>query len=431
LGASDTATTPKYNHREDGSTMKALRWHGNMDVRVEEAAIPDITEAQDVVIKVTGTTICGSDLHLLHSEMPGLQSGDILGHEFMGLVDRVGPEVTKLAVGDRVVVSFQIACGTCRYCKVKESSMCERTNNSSLVRKMWGQADACFLGYGHLAGGFPGGQSEYVRVPFGDVNCMKIPEGVADEQALWLSDIYPTAYQAVDYTGVKEGDVVGVWGLGPVGVCVVQFALIRGAKKVYVIDKVAARLDMAKSLDPSRVECIDFSKQDVTKTLQESTQNELLDVAIDSTTFHEPKSWLHTIEKALMLETDAIDTPNEMIFNTRKLGKCGLIGVYSGYANHFNIGALMNRGISLIGCGQAPVHKHWEMLMEWIKEGKLDARHIVSHRVALDDFSELYKAFDKRVAGVQKVFVQTSASSAPSPGFPQLTKVSDWMTEQL
>ena len=164
--------------------MKALAWFGTRDVRMVDAAIPDISEPQDVVIRVTGTTICGSDLHLYHSEMLGLQKGDILGHEFMGIIDRVGPQVSTLAPGDKVVVSFQVACGTCDWCKKKWSSMCDRTNNSSMMASMYGQRDAGFFGYGHLTGGFPGGQAEYVRVPFGEVNCLKVPKGIPDEAAL-------------------------------------------------------------------------------------------------------------------------------------------------------------------------------------------------------------------------------------------------------
>jgi len=424
MGPVDTAIKPEYKHRPDGETMRALAWFGTKDVRIVDAPIPDISEDKDVIVRVTGTTICGSDLHLYHSEMMGLQKGDILGHEFMGLIDRVGPGVTTLKPGDKVVVSFQIACGTCRYCQKKLSSMCDRTNNSSLMASMYGQRDAGFFGYGHMTGGFPGGQSEYVRVPFGEVNCLKIPSGVPDEAVLYLSDVLPTSYHAVMDTRVEKGDVVGVWGLGPIGQCVVRWCLLKGASKVYAIDAVPSRLALAKTA--GNVVPVDFSKEDVSKFIQDAVPGGL-DVCIDATTFHEPKTLLHKVEKALMLETDVSETPNEMIFLVKKFGRVGLIGVYAGYTNHFNIGALMEKGVRFIGNGQAPVHLYWhELLNEYILTGKFDPSFMVTHRVDIEDFPKLYDRFDKRHAGVSKVFVQTKASEKPGNGYPQLTKVDDW-----
>ncbi|WVQ95358.1 hypothetical protein IAU59_002455 [Kwoniella sp. CBS 9459] len=429
MGPVETATDPSYKHREDGSTMRALAWFGNMDVRMVDAPIPDISEDKDVIIKVTGTTICGSDLHLYHSEMMALQKGDILGHEFMGVIDRVGPAVTSLKPGDKVVTSFQIACGTCRYCKKNYSSMCERTNNSSLMASMYGQRDAGFLGYGHMTGGFPGGQAEYVRVPFGEVNTLKVPPGVSDEQVIYLSDVLPTSYHAIQDTRVEEGDIVGVWGLGPIGLACVKWALLKGASKVYAIDANPTRLALAKSL--GNVVTVDFKTENVTKRIHEEVPQGL-DVCIDATTFHEPKTLLHKVEKALMLETDVSETPNEMIFLVKKFGRIGLIGVYAGYTNHFNIGALMEKGVRFIGNGQAPVHLYWhEILNDYIIPGKFDVRFLVSHRVDIEDFPKLYEKFDKRYAGVEKVFVQTKFSEAPGEGFPQLTKVDDWANKVM
>ncbi|RXK39378.1 hypothetical protein M231_03331 [Tremella mesenterica] len=406
MGTLPTATDPAYKHRPDGSTMKALAWFGNRDVRIIDAPIPDISENKDVIVRTTGTTICGSDLHLYHSEMMGLQKGDILGHEFMGIIDRVGPEVTTLKPGDKVVVSFQIACGTCRYCQKKYSSMCDWTNNSSLQKGMYGQRDAGFLGYGHLTGGFPGGQAEYVRVPFGEVNCLKVPPGVCDEDVLYLSDILPTSYHAVMDTRVEPGDVVSVWGLGPIGQCVVRWALLKGASKVYAIDTIPSRLVLAKQAK-GEVVTIDFNAEDVSKRIQAEVPGGL-DVCIDASTYHEPKTLLHKVEKTLMLETDVSETPNEMIYLVKKFGRVGLIGVYSGYTNHFNIGALMEKGVRFIGNGQAPVHLYWEeILNDYILTGKFDMKPLVTHRVNLEDMKELYDKFDKRYAGVNKVFVQT------------------------
>ncbi|WVQ63546.1 uncharacterized protein L199_001699 [Kwoniella botswanensis] len=429
MGPVPVAANPEYKHRPDGATMKALAWFGSEKVQIVDAPIPDISEDKDVILKVTGTTICGSDLHLYHSEMLGMQKGDILGHEFMGVVDKVGPGVTTLKPGDKVVTSFQVACGTCRYCKKNFSSMCDRTNNSSLMASMYGQRDAGFFGYGHMTGGLPGGQAEYARVPFGEVNCLKVPPGVSDEQVLYLSDVLPTSYHAVVDTRVEEGDIVGIWGLGPIGLACVKWALLKGASKVYAIDTQPARLAAAAKL--GNVVPVDFKAENVTKKISGEVPGGL-DVCIDATSFHEPKTLLHKVEKALMLETDVSETPNEMIWLVKKFGRVGLIGAYAGYTNHFNIGALMEKGVRFIGNGQAPVHLYWhEILNDYILTGKFDVSMLVSHRVSIEDFPKLYEKFDKRYAGVEKVFVQTQFSEPPAPGFPQLTKVDDWANKVL
>ncbi|TBU48185.1 GroES-like protein [Dichomitus squalens] len=424
MGQFPTVVHPEYKSRPDGATMKALAWFGTRDVRLVDAPIPDITEPDDVILKVTGTTICGSDLHLFNGEIAALQKGDILGHEFMGVVDKIGPNVTNLKVGQRVVSSFQIACGECDYCKKKLSSFCDRTNHSTLQNAMYGHRDAGFFGYSHFTGGFPGGQAEYVRVPKGNVNLLPIPDDVSDERALYLSDVLCTAYHCVMDTGVQEGDTVGVWGLGPIGLCASKFSQLKGAKRVICIDRVPERLKKAEELG---FDTIDFSKHtDVIKRLQEICPGGL-DVALDCGTFHQPKSMLHKIEKALMLETDVSEIVNEMIMSVKKGGRCGIIAAYVGYTNHFNIGALMEKGIRLIGNGQAPVHKWWnEILYDLIVPGKFDPTFMISHRVPLEDFPKLYEAFDKREGGVEKVFVETKFSNPPMPGCPTTTRVSEW-----
>ncbi|KAI0756623.1 GroES-like protein [Daedaleopsis nitida] len=424
MGPVPTEVHAEYNARPGGETMKALAWFGAKDVRLVDAPIPDITEPDDVILKVTGTTICGSDLHLYHGEILALQKGDILGHEFMGVVDKIGPNVNNLSIGQRVVCSFQIACGECDYCKQKLSSFCDKTNSSSLQNAMYGHRDAGFFGYSHFTGGFPGGQAEYVRVPKGNVNLLPIPDGVSDEKALYLSDVLSTAYHNVMDTGVKTGDVVGVWGLGPIGLCAAKFAILKGASRVIGIDRVPERLKKAQEFG---VEPLNFSQHtDVVGRLQEIVPGGL-DVALDCGTFHEPKTILHKVEKTLMLETDVPETVNEMIMAVKKGGRCGIIAAYAGYTNHFNIGALMEKGVRLIGNGQAPVHKWWkEILNDLIIPGKFDPTFMISHRVAIEDFPKLYAAFDKRVGGVEKVFVQTKFSNPPSPGCPTLSRVDDW-----
>jgi len=411
--------------RAEGGTMKALAWFAPKDVRVIDAPIPDLIEDEDVVIKVTGTTICGSDLHLYHGEIMAMQKGDILGHEFMGVIDRIGKNVTKRHVGERVVVSFQVACGSCKYCKQKLSSFCDKTNDSTLQETMYGQRDAGFFGYSHFTGGYPGGQAEYVRVPFGDVNCLPIPDSVVDEQALFLSDILPTSLHCVVDTGVQPGDTVGIWGLGPIGLCAAQWCKLKGAKRVIGIDCVPSRLKMAN--ERLGVECIDFSKdKDVVKKLRELVPAGL-DCALDCGTFHEPKSLIHKAQKLMMLETDNPETINECLMTVKKMGRIGIIAAYAGYANGVNVGALMERGIRLIGNGQAPVHLYWEeILNDYLITGKFDMTLIVTHRVPIEDMAELYHAFDKRPPGVEKVFVETQFSKAPSPGYPKLTRVSEW-----
>lgn len=425
LGPLETTVRPEYKPASDGSMMKALAWFGKADVRVVDAPVPAITEPDDVIVKVTGTTICGSDLHLYHGEILTMQKGDILGHEFMGVVDTVGPNVTNLHPGQRVVASFQIACGECEYCKKKLSSFCDRTNNSSLQKAMYGQTDAGFFGYSHFTGGFPGGQAEFVRVPKGNVNLLPIPDDVPDEKALYLSDILPTSYHAVYDTGVNEGDVVGIWGLGPIGLYAARWCQLKGASRVIGIDRVPERLSIAA--EKLGIETINFSEfSDVPKRVYELVPRGL-DVALDCGSFHEPKTLMHKIQKTMMLETDSPETINEMLVSVRKMGRCGIIAAYAGYANGVNVGALMEKGIRLIGNGQAPVHKYWkEILYDYVIPGRFDPSFILTHRVPLDDMARLYKVFDQRKAGVEKVFVETKFSSAPSKGCPQTTRVAEW-----
>ncbi|THG98862.1 hypothetical protein EW026_g3380 [Hermanssonia centrifuga] len=424
MGAVPTVVHPEYKGKT-GQTMKALAWFGPGDVRLIDTPVPDITEPDDVILKVTGTTICGSDLHLYHGEILALQKGDILGHEFMGVIDKVGPNVKNHKVGDRVVVSFQIACGECEYCKKKLSSFCDRTNPSSLMNTMYGHRDAGFFGYSHFTGGFAGGQAEYVRVPKGNVNLLPVPEGLSDEQVLYLSDVISTAYHCVMDTGIQEGDTVGIWGLGPIGQLVAKFCRLKGAKRIIGIDKVPERLAFAEK--ESGVEPLDFTQHtNVVKRLQEICPGGL-DVGLDCGTFHQPKTLLHKVEKALQLETDVPEVINEALESVKKGGKVGVIAAYAGYSNHFNVGAMMEKGIRLIGNGQAPVHKWWEELLnEWIIPGKLDPTFIITHRVPLEDFPKLYAAFDQRKGGVCKVFVETKFSNPPAPGCPLTTRVDDW-----
>jgi threonine dehydrogenase-like Zn-dependent dehydrogenase len=432
VGHADNATTAqdvtnpgnKEEWGDKSETMKALAWFGKNDVRMVDAPKPKIIEPRDVIIKITGSTVCGSDLHLLHGSVVEMQKGDILGHEFCGIVDECGSAVTKFQKGQRVVASFQIACGDCYYCKQKLSSQCEKTNSNTIENAMYGGRTAGMFGYSHFTGGFAGGQAEYTRVPYGDVNLLPLPDDVPDEQGLYLSDVLCTSWHAVVDTGVKQGDVVAIWGAGPIGQMAADFSLINGASRVIMIDS-NWRLDYVKSKYPN-VDTLDFSAlskgESVTSKLKEMTNNRGPDVSIECAAGEYAKGWAHYFEMMLGLETDTSEIVNEMITSTRNMGRCGITGVYVGFTNHFNIGSLMERGIRLIGNGQAPVHMYWESLLKMIQEKRIDPSKMVSHRVRLEDLDKVYYKFEKKEDGMQKVFVETKWSFPAAQGSPQLTK---------
>ena len=372
---------------------------------------------------MTGSTVCGSDLHLLHGSVIEMQKGDILGHEFCGIVDSKGAEVTNLDIGQRVVASFQIACGDCYYCAQKLSSQCERTNSNTIEKGMYGGNTAGMFGYSHFTGGFAGGQAEYVRVPLGDVNLLKLPDDVPDEKGLYLSDVVCTSWNCVVDTGVKEGDVVAIWGAGPIGQMCADFSFMNGAKRVIMIDQ-NWRLDFVKSKYP-KVELVDFSKLSNTKgvvnRLKEMVDGRGPDVALECVAGEYPKSIAHKLEMAAGLETDTPEILNEMIESVRNYGRVGITGVYVGYTNHFNIGSLMERGIRFIGNGQAPVHLYWHELLKKSQSGEIDPLMMVTHRVRVEDLDKVYAKFDARADGMQKVYVETKFSAPPCKGSPALT----------
>ncbi|TGO22688.1 hypothetical protein BPAE_0158g00070 [Botrytis paeoniae] len=405
-----------------GETMKALCWMGKNTVKMQEVPKPRVVEDRDVILKVTGSTVCGSDLHLLHGSVVELEKGDILGHEFCGEVESMGPAVKGLKKGDRVVASFQIACGDCYYCEKKQSSQCEKTNSNTIENGMYGGRTAGMFGYSHFTGGFAGGQAEYVRVPFGDVNLLKLPSNVPDEKGLFLSDVICTSWNCVVDTGVEKGDVVAIWGAGPIGQMCAEFAFMNGASRVIMIDS-NWRLDFVKSKIP-KVELLDYSKlprgTSVTSKLKEMVPRGP-DVALECVAGEYAKGWAHYFEMMLGMETDTSEIVNEMITSVKNFGRCGITGVYVGYTNHFNIGSLMERGIRLIGNGQAPVHMYWEKLLEMIEKNEFDPLQMVSHRVSLDELDDVYYKFEKKEDGMQKVFVQTKFSAPAAPGTPSLT----------
>jgi len=403
-------STPSQPVWDETVKMHAVSWHGKKDVRYEEKPRPHIADPRDVVIRVTATTVCGSDLHLYSGSMPDMHTGDILGHESMGVVEEIGSEVKTLQIGQRVVVAFDIACGLCEYCKRQQYTTCDTTNPSKLMEKMYGHRTAALFGYSHLTGGIPGEQAEFVRVPFADINCLPIPDDVPDEKALYLSDIVPTAYHGTELANVQPGTVVGVWGLGPVGLCIARWCQIRGASRIIGIDCVPERLQIAKRLG---IETVDFKAQNTVQALQEMVPGGL-DCAIEAVGFEWSKTLTSKIERAIGLETDTADILSECITCTRKNGIISIIGAYAGYANHFPIGAFMEKHQLMTG-GQSPTQKYWKMALEKIRTGEFDPTFVVSHKLPLSEAPLVYHKFFNREDGVVKVFLRPDYLMKPQP----------------
>lgn len=400
-----TPTQPKY---DETRKMHALVWHGKKDVRYDEVPVPLITDTTDIVLKITATTICGSDLHLYTGAMLTMREGDILGHEFMGIVEDVGPAVEKVKKGDRVVVAFGIACGMCSYCGREEYTACDTTNPSTLMENMYGHRTAAIYGYSHLTGGVPGGQSEFVRVPFADVNCLVLPDDIPDDKGLFLSDVIPTSFHGTELANVQKGSTVAIWGLGPIGLLTARWCQIRGASRIIGIDWVPERLSIAKNR--LGIETIDFKNQDTVKTLMKMVPGGL-DCTIECAGFEYPKTMIHKVEMAVGLETDSADILTEMITCTRKFGNVSIIGVYSGTTNHFPIGAMMEKDLTVRG-GQCPSQKYWKMCVEKLRSGEFDPTFIISHRATLAAGPQLYQSFNDRKDGVIKVFLRPTGSPA-------------------
>ena len=432
-----TSTIPK---TMPNRTMKAVQWNGTKSVVVNaEHAVPAVTDEKDVVIRVTSAAVCGSDLHLYLGAMAGMERGDVLGHETMGIVVDVGPQVKHLNKGDRVVVAFDIACGECFYCQDGVFSSCDFTNPSEAQEKLYGHRTCGAFGYSHLTGGYWGGQAEYLRVPYGDVNCLRIPgpvsasspsnsattpnpdgsatttkneehEYLPDDKVLFLSDILPTAWWANECGQVGKGDVVAVMGAGPVGVLACQAAFARGAKRVLVVDTVQWRLDFAQSAVPGVEPVLESESRTGTTFQAEKRIAELCrsepagapDVVLECVGMHYATTLVHKAEMALSLETDSPEALNTAIRAVRKGGRIGVVGVYAGLANHFNLGALMEKGLTM-RLGQTSVQKYWKDLLGRVRRGELDPSVVVTHRVPLEEAPAAYSQFNSKEAGVLKV----------------------------
>ncbi|KAJ2955333.1 hypothetical protein NQZ79_g8654 [Umbelopsis isabellina] len=424
MGEVPVSVANQDKENKTGDDMLACCWVGKDNLEMRRVPKPTITDDEDVILKVTGSTVCGSDLHLYHGEIMQLKEGEILGHECMGIVQAVGPKVTKVKVGDRVVAAFNIACGKCQYCQKKQFTACECTNNSSVMEKLYGHRIAGVMGYSHFVGGFSGGQAEYARILFGNTNLIKIPDSVPNEKALFLSDIIPTAYHAVWEADVKEGEVIGVWGLGPIGLNVCQWLRnVFKASRIIAVDNVQERMDLATS--KWGVECVNFETDtDVSAKINEICPGGL-DRAIDCAGFRYAKGIIHKVERAIGLETDTSEVANEMIRATKKFGTIALIADYAAYTNHFLIGAVMEKGLRFIGCGQAPIQRHWDQCLAHIQNGEFDPTIILTHRFPLEQCVETYRRFDQKEAGIMKTYLQTQFSEPQMPGTPSLMNVDD------
>ena len=387
--------------------MKALVWHGRNDVRIDNVPDPQIQDPGDIILKVSSTAICGSDLHLVDGMMPSMESGDILGHEFMGEVVEVGKKVQKFKKGDRVVVPFTIACGHCAYCDDQLYSLCDNSNpNPELAKKNLGHSISGIFGYSHVLGGFPGGQAEYVRVPYADVGPVKVPERLSDEQALFLSDIFPTGYMAAENANIKKGDTVAIWGCGPVGQFTIKSAWMMGAGRVIAIDNVRERLNLASV--HGKAETINTTDRvDVYEKLMEMTNGKGPDSCIDAVgaEAHGDTMFGKVVDKTKEVLHLPMSRPyvlQQIFMSCKKAGTVSIPGVYIGMVNEIPFGAAMNKALKL-NMGQTHVQKYMPDLLEKINNEEIDPSFVISHRMKLEDAPHAYDIFKNKEDNCIKV----------------------------
>lgn len=388
--------------------MKALCWHGKHDIRYETVPDPQIEDSRDAIIKVTTCAICGSDLHLFNGFVPGMMSGDIMGHEFMGEVVEVGSANKKLKVGDRVVVPFTIICGECDQCRRGNFSVCERTNrNKKIGDTVFGHTTAGLFGYTHLTGGYAGGQAEYVRVPYADVAPVKVPDNLTDEQVLFLGDIFPTGWQAAVQCDIQPTDTVAIWGAGPVGQFAIRSAVMLGAEQVVAIDNQPDRLSMAEAAGAI---VINYDDDSVLDRLNELTKGKGPDKCIDAVgmeahSLRSLDSAIDRVKQAVMIESDRPHVLREMIYVCRPAGVLSVPGVYGGLVDKIPMGALMNKGLTL-RAGQTHVNRWTDDLLRRIDQGQIDPSFVITHTVDLEDGPEMYRTFREKQDGCIKVVMK-------------------------
>jgi threonine dehydrogenase-like Zn-dependent dehydrogenase len=388
--------------------MKALCWHGKSDVRVDSVPDPKIENPRDAIVKITSSGICGSDLHLFNGFMPTMESGDILGHEPMGEVVEVGSAVRNLRRGDRVVVPFTIACGECYFCKKTLYSCCDTSNpNAEMARKAMGHSPSGLFGFSHMLGGFPGGQAEYLRVPFADVGPLKIESDLPDEQVLFLSDIFPTGYMAAENCDIEKGDTVAVWGCGPVAQFAIQSAWMLGAGRVIAIDSVPERLEMAAK--HGKAETVNFEKHDVYEQLQQMTKGRGPDRCIDAVGCEAhgvgTVEVVDKVKSAVRLNNDRTYAITQAIMCCRKGGSISVPGAYAGSTDSIPLGAFMNKGLTMKS-GQTHMQRYMKPLLAKIEAREIDPSFVITHRVPLTDAPKAYETFRDKEDGCIKVVLR-------------------------
>ena len=388
--------------------MKALCWYGKGDVRVETVPDPQILNQGDAIIRITSSAICGSDLHLYGGFVPTMESGDILGHEFMGEVVDTGRGVRKVKKGDRVVVAFPIACGVCFACHRKMYSVCENSNpNAEIAEAMLGHPISGVFGYSHMLGGFAGGQAQYARVPFADIGTIKVPDDLPDDKVLFLSDIYPTGYMGAEMCDIEPGDTVAVWGAGPVGLFAMKSAYLLGAERVIAIDRIPYRLQMAAQRTGAIA--LNYAETSVLETLKEMTGGRGPDKCIDAVGMEAHAHGLQYAydrsKQALMAETDRPIALREAVLACRNGGTVSVIGVYAGFIDKFPMGSLMNRSLT-IKSGQCHVQRYMKPLLERVQRGEIDPSMVITHHMTLDEAPRGYSMFRNKEDNCEKVVLK-------------------------
>lgn len=389
--------------------MRALVWHGKEDIRCDTVSDPEIEHPRDAIIKVTSCAICGSDIHLFHNAIPAMLPGDIMGHEMMGEVVETGSGVNSLKKGDRIVVPFTITCGDCEQCRRGNFSVCERSNRKKKIAdKVFGHATAGLFGYTHLTGGYPGGQAEYLRVPFADTTHIKVPDGLTDEQVLFLGDIFPTGWQAAAQCEIESGDTVAIWGCGPVGQMAIRSAILLGAEQVIAIDCLPERLSMARA---GGATTINFEEESVVERLNDLTSGKGPQKCIDAVgleshvSFVQPDTLYDRAKQMLLAENDRPHVLREMIYVCRPAGTLSIPGVYSGLIDKVPFGMAMNKGLTF-KMGQTHVARWTDDLLRRIEEGQIDPSFVITHSVGLEDGPEMYRVFRDKQDGCVKVVLR-------------------------